>query len=465
MSVAQKDGIKAAEGISYDDLYRRWEQSNWEATAIDFAEDREGWAALTEMQRRSALWIYSMFFFGEDSVADNLSPYIDAAPKPEQKYFLATQQVDEARHAVFFHRFFSEVIGAGDSISSTLAYTEPQLNWGYRGVFDRLDRMADDLRRDRSLPNFARAIALYHMVVEATLAQPGQHYIEDYFASAGTMPGFSEGMANVSRDEQRHIGFGVKVLSECFAESEECKEAVAELLRELLPVLARRLLAAQLGPRVHPLLRLRARGHLRLRPALGADQVAGDGLPARGDGGRAADRSRRSTPEEVARRQLILLEAGVMGEPNGRPDSSPEIQALYFDIVARSRPHRRRQRLADDDPVALRRRRPLARADRQRLDRRQPRAGAGARPDDRDQLAGLDRGLDQGRQPAPGAAAAADPPARLAAPADPPRQGLPGAPQPPRLTPSPQRGENGGAWAAISVLAGLVNLRPVAPPA
>ena len=73
--------------------------------------------------------------------------------------------------------------------------------------------MADDLRRDRSLPNFARAIALYHMVVEATMAQPGQHYIEDFFIKSGTMPGFSEGMANVSRDEQRHIGFGVKVLS------------------------------------------------------------------------------------------------------------------------------------------------------------------------------------------------------------------------------------------------------------
>ena len=127
------------------------------------------------------------------------------------------------------------MIGAGDSIASTLAYTESQLGWGYRNVFDRLDRMADDLRRDRSLPNFARAIALYHMVVEATLAQPGQHFIEDYFAKQGSMPGFSEGMANVSRDEQRHIGFGVKVLSECFAESEECKQAVAELLRELMP--------------------------------------------------------------------------------------------------------------------------------------------------------------------------------------------------------------------------------------
>mgnify|MGYP002147260388 CR=1 FL=1 len=53
---------------------------------------------LSEIQRKSALWTYSMFFYGEDSVTDNLSPYIDAAPKEEQKYFLATQQVDEARH-------------------------------------------------------------------------------------------------------------------------------------------------------------------------------------------------------------------------------------------------------------------------------------------------------------------------------------------------------------------------------
>ena len=154
-----------------------------------------------------------MFFFGEDSVADNLSPYIDAAPKEEQKYFLATQQVDEARHAIFFHRFFKEVIGAGDDIASTLAYTETQLGWGYRKVFGRLDRMADELRKDRSLPKFAQAIALYHLVVEATMAQPGQHYIEDFFVKSGAMPGFSEGMANISRDEQRHIGFGVKVLS------------------------------------------------------------------------------------------------------------------------------------------------------------------------------------------------------------------------------------------------------------
>ena len=361
MSVTQGDGSRALGGISYDDLYERWERSNWQATAIDFAGDRQGWGALSEIQRRSALWTYSMFLYGEDSVADNLSPYIDAAPKQEQKYFLATQQVDEARHAVFFHRFFKEVIGAGDSISSTLASTLPQLGWGYRNVFDRLDRMADELRRDRSLPNFARAIALYHMVVEATLAQPGQHFIEDYFASSGTMPGFSEGMANVSRDEQRHIGFGVKVLSECFAESEECKQAVAELLREIMPYS----LAVFAPPNWD-------REYTRCY-GFELEDIFAFGLRSVRTKWRAAGYPLEEMPgvlpidpelppEEVARRQLILLEAGVMGEPNSRPESSAEVQRLYFDVVARvaradavdGRPMTIQWRFSDADPWHLR---------------------------------------------------------------------------------------------------------------
>ena len=113
MSVAQQN---LAGQIRYDDLYQRWEDGNWKASEIDFSKDRAGWEALTDIQRRSALWLYSMFLYGRTR-SRTASPYIDAAPKEEQKYFLATQQVDEARHAVFFHRFFKEVIGAGDSIT------------------------------------------------------------------------------------------------------------------------------------------------------------------------------------------------------------------------------------------------------------------------------------------------------------------------------------------------------------
>src|SRR2546422_8791569 len=146
MSVAPKDGIdqrSLVDQISYDDLYRRWEEGNWKATEIDFSEDREGWASLSEIQRKSALWTYSMFFYGEDSVTDNLSPYIDAAPLEEQKYFLATQQVDEARHAVFFGRFMREVVERGDSIGTSLEGTHPHLTWGFRKTFEYLDKVAD----------------------------------------------------------------------------------------------------------------------------------------------------------------------------------------------------------------------------------------------------------------------------------------------------------------------------------
>src|SRR5438270_12400922 len=120
-----------ADQVSYSDLYGRWEQGNWSATAIDFATDREHWQGrFTDLERRATLWTYSMFFHGEDSVADNLSPYIDAAPREDQKYFLATQQVDEARHAVLFARFMREVAGAGSDTASSLSATQPQLTWG-----------------------------------------------------------------------------------------------------------------------------------------------------------------------------------------------------------------------------------------------------------------------------------------------------------------------------------------------
>jgi hypothetical protein len=333
MSVAQRS---IAGRITYEDLYRRWEEGNWRATELDFSQDREGWDSLNDIQRKSALWIYSMFFYGEDAVADGLSPYIETAPKEEQKYFLATQQVDEARHAVFFHRFFKEVIGIGGDLATGLEFTTSQLGWGYRNVFGRLERMVEELHQDRSLPKFAQAITLYHMIIEAAMAQPGQHYIEDYFAKAGTMPGFSAGMERVSRDEQRHIGFGVKVLSELFQESEECKQAVTELLREVLPWVT--------GVFVPP------GWDERYTTEYGftLEQIYAFGMKSVEMKWKAAGYPLSEMPpgiypfdpgmphEERARRQIKLLRAGVLGEPTGKPQVNPEVEEILFDVIARS---------------------------------------------------------------------------------------------------------------------------------
>jgi ribonucleotide reductase beta subunit family protein with ferritin-like domain len=338
MSVASQSLM---DNITYEDLYKRWEQGNWSAYDIDFSEDRKGWEALSDIQRRSAMWIYSMFYYGEDRVADTLAPYITAAPTEEQSYFLATQQVDEVRHSVFFHRFFKEVIGVGgDTIQATLSSTLPQLNWGYRGIFDRLDVMADELRRDRSLPKYAQAITLYHLIVEGSLAQPGQHYIEDFFASEETLPGFSSGIANVSRDEQRHIGFGVKVLNELLGEGkpgwQENRAAVVELLRETLPY----------GPAVFTppgmnreytecygfsIEDIFAFGLKLIRQRWRAIGYPTEEMPP---GVFPFDPD--ATEEEVAERQVKLLMGRVLGPPGSNPESSPELQRLYFDIIARS---------------------------------------------------------------------------------------------------------------------------------
>src|SRR2546429_3982169 len=147
-ATVQSSERTAIDRITYQDLYARWEKGNWRATELDFTQDRVDWhETFSDLERRAALWNYSMFFHGEDAVTDALSPYIEAAPREEQKYFLATQQVDEARHAVFFGRFMREVADTGTDIGDSLAATRPELTWGFRKVFDRLASMADELRR------------------------------------------------------------------------------------------------------------------------------------------------------------------------------------------------------------------------------------------------------------------------------------------------------------------------------
>jgi ribonucleotide reductase beta subunit family protein with ferritin-like domain len=325
--------VIAADQVSYQDLYRRWEQGNWSATAIDFAVDRRQWQEqFTDMERQATLWTYAMFFHGEDSVADNLSPYIHAAPREEQKYFLATQQVDEARHAVLFDRFMREVAGAGTDTASALEATRPELTWGFRQVFGRLDKMANELRRDRSRPKLAQAITLYHLVIEASLAQPGQHLIEQSLTRRDLLPGFREGIHNVSRDEQRHIAFGVKMIADLIREDPECRAAVEELLREIFPYTAAVFVPPNWDERY-----VEAFGFtLEEIFAYGAESIEGrlraaglDPLELRT--GLAFDLE----PMERARQGLALLRAGYLGAPNGPAKIDRQVTGLLFDGLSR----------------------------------------------------------------------------------------------------------------------------------
>lgn len=326
-----------ADAISYEDLYARWERGNWQATELDFGEDARQWRdEFTEFERQAALWNYCLFFWGEDAVADNLSPYIDAAPREEQKYFLTTQQVDEARHAVFFKRFMQEVCGIGDgSMASGLSAIKPQLTPGFRKIFERLDTMADELRADRSPAKLAGAVTLYHIVIEAALAQPGQHFICSYLEERDQLPAFRQGMENIAADEQRHIGFGVKLLSDLNREDPVgVPKAVARTLREVTRYTSQVLMPPGWDERyvsvfgatfdsvgVEGLTSMTT----KLRSAgLPVESLPGPGLLPAG-----------LTPLEVSQRGRALAKAGIIGVREGPTSRDPETIALLFDTIRR----------------------------------------------------------------------------------------------------------------------------------
>jgi hypothetical protein len=330
-------GSLPADAISYEDLYTRWERGNWSATALDFTEDARQWREdFTEFERTAALWNYCLFFWGEDAVADNLSPYIDAAPREEQKYFLATQQVDEARHAVFFKRFMQEVCGIGDgSMASGLAAVKPQLTSGFRKIFDRLDRMADELRADHSPAKLAAAVTLYHIVVEAALAQPGQHFICGYLEKRDQLPAFREGMANIAADEQRHIGFGVKLLSDLNREDPVgVPKAVGRILRDVTRYTAQVLMPPGWDE--------------RYITVFGAtyDEVGVEGLTSMTTKLRSAGLAVETlpgppllppglSPLEISQRGRALAKAGVLGVREGPTLRDEETLAMLFDTIRR----------------------------------------------------------------------------------------------------------------------------------
>jgi hypothetical protein len=325
------------DAITYEDLYARWERGNWRATELDFTEDARQWREeFTEFERQAALWNYCLFFWGEDAVADNLSPYIDAAPLEEQKYFLTTQQVDEARHAVFFKRFMHEVCGIGDgSMASGLQAIKPQLTPGFRKIFDRLDTMADELRKDRSRAKLAAAVTLYHVLIEASLAQPGQHFICSYLEERNQLPAFREGMENIAADEQRHIGFGVKLLSDLHREDPVgVPQAVARTLREVTRYTSQVLMPPGWDERYVTVFNATF------------DTVGVEGLTSMTTKLRSAGMPLESlpgpallpaglSPLEISQRGRALAKAGVIGVREGPSDRDPETVALLFDTIRR----------------------------------------------------------------------------------------------------------------------------------
>ena len=228
---------------SYMDLYRRWERQQWAVADLDFKPDRELWEQAPELDREATLWSRRLFFNGEERVTATLAPFVWASPKPEIEIFLSTQMVDEARHTVFFERWWREVVGSEhEDIGGLLKAVRPDMSEGYDVLFyDRLPSAAQRMASNpRDVDAFIEGVTIYHIVVEATLALTGQRFELETLREQGYgYTGFYQGFTAVARDESRHVNFGIKVLQEAVREDpEHFAPLIQRTLIECLPLIS-----------------------------------------------------------------------------------------------------------------------------------------------------------------------------------------------------------------------------------
>lgn len=220
-------------------LYELWERQQWQSQAIDFSRDRSDWEGLDAELRENLAWNLSSFFVGEERVTTQFSGLVMAYESQGEEAFLASQQVDEARHAQHFNRFYEQVLGIDGSFEDRLVRARRDLNQPFIEMFDGTlvqwgKRLIEDPSNIEAKVDF---VTLYHLIIEGTLALTGQNFLIDYMERHQVLPGWVQGFKLIAQDEHRHVAYGTWLLREK-ARDGELRERIAARVAELLPLAA-----------------------------------------------------------------------------------------------------------------------------------------------------------------------------------------------------------------------------------
>jgi ribonucleoside-diphosphate reductase beta chain len=221
-------------------LYERWEEEQWSPFTVDLSTDQAQWNALTDDQRGLVHFVLSSLMVAEERITTKFSGLVGAAASEEEATFLATQQVDEARHMQFYARFQDEVVASPAEIAAHVARARNEVSDAFRQIFDvaLVEAHEQLVASPEDLTAKVRFITLYHLVLEGTLGLTSFKFITDYLNDNQLLPGFVAGYSKIHHDETRHIGYGVWYLRETIKDQAEQQETVRQTLRDLLPHVA-----------------------------------------------------------------------------------------------------------------------------------------------------------------------------------------------------------------------------------
>ncbi len=219
-------------------LYRHWEESQWSPWDIDLSADRAQWQ---EMDDRSLVsFVLGSLMVAEERITTKFFGLVGADASEEEVTFLATQQVDEARHMQFYARFQDEVVSEPALIAAHVDRARAQVSPAFQTIFD--ERLVAAHERLAANPGDRAAkvafVTIYHLVLEATLGLTTFEFATRLMERDGLLPGFVAGYTKIHHDEHRHIGYGIWYLREAVARDPGMGDVVRETLRGLLPAVA-----------------------------------------------------------------------------------------------------------------------------------------------------------------------------------------------------------------------------------
>ena len=137
---------------------------------------------------------------------------------------------DEAKHTEFFRRVLDEICRQSGDLQR---YQTPS----FRRLFaERLPDAMHRLLADPSPAAQAEALVTYSLVGEGVLGDAGYHLFSTALARGDSMPGFREGLKHSQADEDRHMAYGLFLLSRLVAEAPEVWSTVSQRMEELLPL-------------------------------------------------------------------------------------------------------------------------------------------------------------------------------------------------------------------------------------
>jgi ferritin-like protein len=165
--------------------------------------ERLGEADRTELNRRITAWRLSVLLYGEQGAMLACSQLVDIVPGTDQKFFQATQVMDEARHNEVLERYIQTRLGG-------LHYPMPD---NERFLFDTI---LSDPRW------YIKTIAL--QLVAETFAVS----MFKMMAEAAVDPVLREVCRRILQDEARHMGFGMLALPGLVRDASEAERREME---------------------------------------------------------------------------------------------------------------------------------------------------------------------------------------------------------------------------------------------